>query len=427
MLVHLAILFPTFVCLQWTIMMVAFFRRTMHQRVSAALACISAIYFLIDAYQVLSPGEIPPIGLKEIIGQFISLSIFPFIYLYLRTLRNRSEHEGLPMLFFIPAIVNLTLSICGYTYWVLEGRSVLTGTEPIYRFQSIVNDRIYDVFILVEIAFTVVFMMVALHKSHYSIRNIRNFLFNEGETTSYKTLLTILSFILIICGIRVVIGKGNLMEMKVLSSAFSIILGLSSFCLFYISAFCHEGRLTLDRLLNPLEYQFRKYGLNHIPDLLDMPDDERAAKVMALKVVAGEYGADEMLPDDMTESQFFDAYPFITQKMVDSLKDHLMNDKPYLDPEITIDMMADNIGTNRTYISIILNQYYKMPFRMVINKLRLEEAKRLMIQNPEEILDTIAQKSGFRTASQLNRKFKDLEGVTPRIWLQRGPWEKLKQ
>jgi len=65
--------------------------------------------------------------------------------------------------------------------------------------------------------------------------------------------------------------------------------------------------------------------------------------------------------------------------------ERLMNEKrPYLNPKLRITDLATYLNTNRTYLSIFINQNYGMSFSRYINGLRMQELERLRL-NPEYI------------------------------------------
>ena len=103
-------------------------------------------------------------------------------------------------------------------------------------------------------------------------------------------------------------------------------------------------------------------------------------------------------------------------KFTDELARILITEKGYLDPELTIDKLSEDMHTNRTYISKIVNNNFHVSFREFLNNLRIEHAKQLLEENPETTIESIALNSGFLTASQFNRKFKESEGLSPRLW-----------
>lgn len=61
-----------------------------------------------------------------------------------------------------------------------------------------------------------------------------------------------------------------------------------------------------------------------------------------------------------------------------TLSNHLENYKPFLNPQLTIIDMANELRTNRTYLSSFINKTYGMNFSQFINECRLNELERII-------------------------------------------------
>lgn len=86
--------------------------------------------------------------------------------------------------------------------------------------------------------------------------------------------------------------------------------------------------------------------------------------------------------------------------------------KFYLMPGITLQRVASQMNIPQRELSSYLNNSQKMNFNSWINSLRIQEVKRLLVQD-ELTLEEIATKCGFSDRSQLIRVFKKMEGCTP--------------
>ena len=92
------------------------------------------------------------------------------------------------------------------------------------------------------------------------------------------------------------------------------------------------------------------------------------------------------------------------------------DEKKFTTGGVTIEDVARETGTNRTYISSFINSHYSMSFREWINELRLEYAKELMRNNPELAMREVARLAGYLSLSYFTKTFKEAEGVTPGRW-----------
>ena len=88
----------------------------------------------------------------------------------------------------------------------------------------------------------------------------------------------------------------------------------------------------------------------------------------------------------------------------------------YRTPGITIDQVAHDMGTNRSYLSRYLNEVCQVSFYEWVAQMRIEEAQSLMRSNPSLSIEQIATKVGFTSASTFSSTFKKMVGSTPNKW-----------
>jgi AraC-like DNA-binding protein len=94
------------------------------------------------------------------------------------------------------------------------------------------------------------------------------------------------------------------------------------------------------------------------------------------------------------------------------------NEKFYLKPSITISDVSTTLGTNDKYISMSVNKFARMNFNHYINTLRIQEAKKkLLEENTESSIQDIALACGFGNASSFIRVFKQTTGLTPAYYV----------
>ena len=82
----------------------------------------------------------------------------------------------------------------------------------------------------------------------------------------------------------------------------------------------------------------------------------------------------------------------------------LLNDqKVYLDSKLNIQEIAQMAGTNRTYVSNILNKHFSQNFCSIVNNFRLKELENLICTHPEFTNQILAELSGFGSVDSLKR------------------------
>jgi len=94
---------------------------------------------------------------------------------------------------------------------------------------------------------------------------------------------------------------------------------------------------------------------------------------------------------------------------------YLLENKAYRNPDLRLKEIAGYLQTNTTYLSSLINQRYKMNFKTLLNRIRLEEAKQIMKERTYEYfsIEKIYKSVGFRSKSVFNIVFKAETGMTP--------------
>lgn len=87
----------------------------------------------------------------------------------------------------------------------------------------------------------------------------------------------------------------------------------------------------------------------------------------------------------------------------------------YRNPELKITDVAQQLGTNRTYVSELINNEFSCSFVEFVNRYRFNEAKRLLNETEPDrfTLQEISEHAGFGSAGTFIRVFRQFEGITP--------------
>ena len=88
-------------------------------------------------------------------------------------------------------------------------------------------------------------------------------------------------------------------------------------------------------------------------------------------------------------------------------------EKKFCRPELTIKIVAKEIGTNYNYLSAHLNKNLGINFQAWLNTLRVEEGKALLLSEPHLSIEEIATMVGFTQNYNFSKWFKIVIGTTP--------------
>lgn len=100
---------------------------------------------------------------------------------------------------------------------------------------------------------------------------------------------------------------------------------------------------------------------------------------------------------------------------------HFLNtEKRFLQPAYSLWELARDSGMTARLISKSINEYMGQNFHQLMNRLRVDEAKRLLQKTADPAqpahalsLKEIGVMSGFRSRSVFFSRFKEYEGITP--------------
>jgi AraC-like DNA-binding protein len=104
-----------------------------------------------------------------------------------------------------------------------------------------------------------------------------------------------------------------------------------------------------------------------------------------------------------------------TEEYHKRLIEFMRNRKLYLNPELSLDMLAKEMDISAGYLSQIINKVEKVTFYEFINKYRVEEAK-IFLNDPafnHYTILAIGMEAGFNSKSTFNTAFKKYSGTTP--------------
>ena len=100
----------------------------------------------------------------------------------------------------------------------------------------------------------------------------------------------------------------------------------------------------------------------------------------------------------------------------------MTEDNLFLRPELSIVMLAEKVGTNRTYASKAIKDSKGCNFSDYVNRFRLDYALELMKNTPKDqiVMQNIAMQCGCGSIQTFYRYFKIFYNETPTQWMERN-------
>ena len=91
----------------------------------------------------------------------------------------------------------------------------------------------------------------------------------------------------------------------------------------------------------------------------------------------------------------------------------MLDDKVFLQPELTLKSLAQLLKVSAHHLSQVINQYHGKNFSDFVNAFRIQEAQKIILENTQLKLEAVGYECGFNTKTTFNAAFKKYTGFTP--------------
>jgi AraC-like DNA-binding protein len=107
-----------------------------------------------------------------------------------------------------------------------------------------------------------------------------------------------------------------------------------------------------------------------------------------------------------------------SNSFLEKLRSHVIDNKPYLDPDLTLHDLASQLQVSDRQLSTLINTELGKSFFDLINGYRIEEAKRILRESKDQKLTVleVMYEVGFNSKSSFNTAFKKYTGSTPTVY-----------
>lgn len=170
---------------------------------------------------------------------------------------------------------------------------------------------------------------------------------------------------------------------------------------FYVVQSLNKYQIHAERLYLGLKKNEEEKATGVIKSFVDispLPEDHPGSKVDL---------SDDSATSKAAEKNIVDEESPIAQRIKKWIEE-----EGYLQPGLTLNDIANKIGTNRTYVSRFINTKYSCTFFEFIAHLRVEKIKALLTDDPERELEYLSNTCGFSSSSHMSSTFKKLTGET---------------
>lgn len=386
-----------------------------------------------------------PLSLVVIAGlssMITAPSLVPLMIMYYRRARRigRAQHPAgqlwvlIPSLLFTAALV--TYIIAGgknveamYLVVHSQGLKVIpTIGDNALRLYFFITEILFRVVLTIEAIWFAVYVIQMAVKEQFSLGNVWRYYFKGGsaKTVGMITLFALPAYLLIIT--KLLTEQSFLDSHPVIDIAFPILLTFFIVGFSYFDFFTAKRSITRSETLNVMRYNYsQRTKAQVVEQMLDsLLDDAEEDALRRLQ----ERLSEDLHIDEFRSDAAFAERPAVAEKVFTAMSDswsenqllthfqELMRDQMlFLQPKLTLDDVADKLGTNKFYVSKLVNNAYNLGFPELINILRVDYAEQYILNHRDAKQEEIARECGFLSASSFNTTFKKVTGMTPKVWI----------
>jgi AraC-like DNA-binding protein len=369
----LILLSPVYVSIFWII---AFRSNKKNQSVPAnflnifmliAAICFFGQYLFFAPYPDLFPFWEP------FLAYFGSVA-FPVYYIYFRlltvddkfTLRKHTKYLIAPVLIATIYTIGILLTpFQQYKAWLYN--DTLFPDSPYIQFLGIMRKIVKLTFVVLLVITYILnwgLLKKYAHKAEQYYSDIQDGKYNNAKLLNYYLL-----FITAGCFIAHIAGRKLLLPNDIIVDIIWLIFAISLYGIGYMG--------------------FKQKSIN--------PTFELAEEELAIIPVETELNLSQQI-------------------ILDKLIAEFEKEKIYLNSSLNINDLVQKVGTNRTYISTIINQQYNQNFCSFVNSFRLEELERIFAETPSLSNEILAEQSGFGSFNSMKRAIASRTGYSVAEW-----------
>jgi len=141
--------------------------------------------------------------------------------------------------------------------------------------------------------------------------------------------------------------------------------------------------------------------------------------VGALYVLLREFGAPEASAADRYAKSRLG--PGVRTRIRRKLEARLAEDAIYKRSDLSLRLLSETLKENPHYVSQVISQEMNTSFYELVNRHRIEHAKRLLRESPDESVLSIAMNVGFNSKSAFHAAFRRCTGATPTEFRESSP------
>jgi AraC-like DNA-binding protein len=393
MLREILITLPMFVCAFWLIALLADSRSRNRSKQMLSFFMLSA-FLLYLCHAIYFNREYRIYSYVDSLYTFCSLSVYPLYYLYIRSLTNRE----LFLKDFWVLIPSLLVSLFSFSlYMGMSAEESEAFVRKVLYHQSLEFDFSFLYKLqLVRIKLSlIVFLVQIIFVFNYGFRRIKAYhlqLADYYSNMERKELSPIKVMLYFFVSISIV-------------SVFFSIVGRTPFL-------NSDWLLVIPSVLfGALLYSGGMIGFKQDFTIDDLARDQDRDDALESR--------DEYIVSSESDIRM----KYLKENLVLLMKEQ----KLYTQTDLRISDLSKLLGSNRSYVSGIINHQMNTTFADYVNNYRIEHAKEMLLDFQKPVtMGEIAEHSGFPSESTFYRVFKQKMEMSPKVWRKQQMQKEMK-
>jgi AraC-like DNA-binding protein len=332
-------------------------------------------FYYVQTYQL---NEFPTLaGL----GMPLPLLHGPFLYLYTYQQTSARPFNKRQLLHFVPFILSYILFSKYFMLTYDQKIEVFQNQGKGFELQSMIN--LYAIYLS-----GITYVVLSLLRLFKYRRNMVQ-QFSNTEKINFNWLLYLICWMVIIWTVVMVMQDDKL----IYSAASLFVLWIGYFGIKQVQVFTHP------------------------PVVIPVPDKNDEVLIV---------NEDSVLQEEIpgtTKYQKSTLSDEESEEIHTRLKNLMIEEKPYTDPDLTLDELAARLDVHPNYLSQVINSRENKSFYDLINEKRVDAFVRKISDpsNQQFTLLALALECGFNSKASFNRNFKKYTGYTPSEYMKLKP------
>ncbi len=415
----LFIFLPVATCLLWLVIHSMLASKTETYPEFLFLCIVCAVYLFADACHATQAQGSPLDTGSLIASLFAGPCIIPLIIMYMQKLLHNPRRHWLSMMWILVPTVLFTGGILLY---------FLNFEARINTALNIITGPIFHYTLAAELLVLLIYIIKTSRYNRILPGNLFSFLFRGKPISLVRLQIDTISLPLGVMVLRILLSDNLYTATQGIAIASAAVITISLFIFALNALFGVRSIISWNDFRYLIRFNYSKSEKHEAIDiilneLLDEAEEDTLKSIqerLREHFVNNEWQPGENYGDTASlagkkialESNSWEEGSLLAQ-----FQSLMMDKKVFLQPKLSLDDVAEELHSNKTYVSKMVNNTYNMGFPELVNTMRIDYAEQYILSHREAKQSEVALNSGFISASAFNTVFKKVTGVTPKVWL----------